>query len=224
MKENNYTINNENNLKENLKLKISNQFNLINKWKFDKIIIQNKTNIIKKIEIYNYFNRNNIKKLIAFLNTKQFKYFENSSDFPRLFNILLSKNNKHITWKWKILDNNYLPKYYYFVDFIKVLNHRWRPILLKIYRNKSQNKNFAKIELTYIPYKKNYNLYFLDWLNWLKWINEIIKKLNKRFNFIWYLEDYSKQIKLDTFLNKVIENKTKSNKSYKNKILEILSA
>lgn len=206
-----------------MNINLSNKFSYISSWKLDKIV-SNEKNIITKIEIYNYFKRKNIKKIIKYLNTKKFNYLIEKKDFPRLFNILLSQNNKHITWKWKILDNNNLPKFYYFVDFIKVLNHRWRPVLLKIYRNKSKQKDFSKIELTYYQHKKNYNLYFLDWLNWLKWINEIIKKISTKFNFLWYEEDFSQKIEFNNFLNNILENKTKSNKSYKNKILEILSA
>jgi len=48
------------------------------------------------MEIYNYIPRKNINNIIKYLNTKQFKFLENKKDFPKIFNILLSQNNKHI--------------------------------------------------------------------------------------------------------------------------------
>jgi hypothetical protein len=63
---------------------------------FDKVKYNKKTNIFKKIEIYNFIPRKNIKKVIKYLNTKQFKYLNNTKDFPKIFNILLNQENKHI--------------------------------------------------------------------------------------------------------------------------------
>lgn len=79
-----------------MNINLSNKFSYISSWKLDKIV-SNEKNIITKIEIYNYFERKNIKKIIKYLNTKKFNYLIEKKDFPRLFNILLSQNNKHIT-------------------------------------------------------------------------------------------------------------------------------
>jgi len=189
-------------------------------WKFDKVIVDSK-NKVKKIEVYNYFDRLNLKKLIKFLNTKQFKSINNNEKIPSLFYILLSKEWKYTNWKWQILDENNLPKYYYFVDLVKVLKHRNRYILLKIYRNKSQNKKFSKLEITYLNYKKKYNSIFLDWIYWLRNLNEIIKRLSKRIQFIWYDEDFSKKITLKEFLNYFLkECEYFINKWYRQKVLK----
>lgn len=205
---------------DSLGIDYSNNFNHIKNWKLDKTVEKEK---VTKIEVYNYINRCDVKNIIKFLNTKKFKYYYDTKSFFKLCNVMLNLNNKHISWQWNILDSFNLPKYYYYVDFVKVLNHRWRPLLLKIYRNESCKKQFSKIEITYFHFKKWYNLYFLDWLNSFKSINEIIKKINKRFQFIWYDEDFSLQQKFDDFIIKMINKKTKHNKSYKNKIIQILN-
>lgn len=204
--------------------KIQQKIKFLENFYFDKVIYSDKTNIIRKMEIYNYIPRKNINNIIKYLNTKQFKFLENKKDFPKIFNILLSQNNKHINWKWVILNENFLPKYHYYVDYVKVLNHRWRPILIKIYRNKSQNREYSKIEITYSYFKKSYNLYFLDFLNALKWMNELLKKISKKIQYYELEEemDFSKRINFDKFLEFILTLKNKNNKNYNQKIKNIL--
>lgn len=162
--------------------------NLLN-WKFDKIVIED--DVVRKLEVYNYIKRNDVDKLIKFLNTKQFKYCDDSKEFNKIFNIILNQNNKYINGKWLIFDDVNDVKYYYYVDFVKVINNRWSNFLIKIYRNISQNKDFSKIEITYWRKKNWYNLYYGDWINKLKWISEIINKIEKRFDLIGFNEDFS---------------------------------
>lgn len=162
--------------------------NLLN-WRFDKIVIED--NVVRKLEVYNYIKRSDVDKLIKFLNTKQFKYCSNSKEFNKIFNIILNQNNKYINGKWLIFDDVSDIKYYYYVDFVKVISNRWSNFLIKIYRNMSQNKDFSKIEITYWRKKNRYNLFYGDWINKLKWISEIINKIEKRFDLIGFNEDFS---------------------------------
>lgn len=162
--------------------------NLLN-WRFDKIVIED--NVVRKLEVYNYIKRSDVDKLIKFLNTKQFKYCSNSKEFNKIFNIILNQNNKYINGKWLIFDDVSDIKYYYYVDFVKVISNRWSNFLIKIYRNISQNKDFSKIEITYWRKKNRYNLFYGDWINKLKWISEIINKIEKRFDLIGFNEDFS---------------------------------
>lgn len=162
-------------------------------WKFDKVLI-NENNEVRKLEVYNYIKRSDVNKLIKYLNTKQFKYCDNTWKFNKIFNVILNQNNKYITWKWQILENLENVKYYYYVDFVKVIQNRWSNFLIKIYTNVSQNKDFSKIEITYWIKKNWYNLYYGDWINKLKWISEIINKIEKKFDVIGFNEDFSWKI------------------------------
>gem|GEM_PF-4768345 len=74
-----------------------NSYKSISKWKIDKSVLEEKSNIVKKIEIYNYFKKNEVQELIKYLNSKKFKYSNNPKEYPRIFNILLNQENKFIT-------------------------------------------------------------------------------------------------------------------------------
>lgn len=176
-------------------LDISINLGFIKKWKFDKLVYLNKNEKVSKIEIYNYFDRKNLKKLIKHLQTKRYKYTVDNKKIPQIFSILLSKDKKHTTGQWKIVEDISNKKYYYYVDFVKAIVHRGSVYLIKIYRNESIKSSFSKIELSYY-YNDNskYNLYYWTWVNSLKWLNEIIKRLSNKTDFIWYDEDFSKKI------------------------------
>jgi len=180
-----------------------NSYKSISKWKIDKSVLEEKSNIVKKIEIYNYFKKNEVQELIKYLNSKKFKYSNNPKEYPRIFNILLNQENKFITWRWKILNlEEKMPKYYYFNLFSKILVHRGRYYFIKVYWNVAQNKDFVKLEITYSYFKPKgkYNIHFLDWLNSLKGINEIIRKIEKKHSSIWFSEDFSEQVYLESFI------------------------
>lgn len=223
----NYSLKNDGDYWLNLFPKYLEKFNCLNNWRFDKVLIEHDTNIVRKIEVYNYFNRDDLDKIINFLKTKQFKYYTKdtfwTNVFPDLFYILLSKENHYTNWKWKKLELDDLPRYYYYIEWSKVLNHRKRPVYIKIYRNISCNKNFSKLEISYYYHRKNYNIFFLDWINWLKGICEIINKLENKIDFIGFKEDFSMKIPFRLFFNKLLLNKTKSNKCYKSKILKMFT-
>jgi hypothetical protein len=187
-------------------------------WKFDKVVIDD--NQVRKLEIYNYIKRSDVSKLIKFLNTKQFKYCDDSKEFNKIFNIILNQNQKYINGKWLILDDISDVKYYYYVDFVKVINNRWSNFLIKIYRNISQNKDFSKIEITYWRKKNKYNLFYGDWCNKLKWISEIINKIQKRFDLIGFNEDFSWNINIEEQIFKII---SWYNDLQKNKVFNLLS-
>jgi len=186
-------------------------------WKFDKVVIDD--NQVRKLEIYNYIKRSDVNKLIKFLNTKQFKYCDDSKEFNKIFNIILNQNQKYINGKWLIFDDVNDVKYYYYVDFVKVINNRWSNFLIKIYRNISQNKDFSKIEITYWRKKNKYNLFYGDWVNKLKWISEIINKIQKRFDLIGFNEDFSWNINIQEQIFKII---SWYNDLQKNKVVNLL--
>lgn len=186
-------------------LNTSNSLEFIKKWKFDKLVYLNKNEKVSKIEIYNYIDRDNLKKLIKHLQTKRYKYTSDNKIMPKIFSILLSKNKKHTSWQWKIIKDISNTKYYYYVDFVKAIVHRGSIFLIKIYRNESIKSSFSKIELSYY-YNDNskYNLYYWTWVNSLKWLNEIIKRLSYKFDFIWYDEDFSKKIDFFQWMWKIL--------------------
>lgn len=186
-------------------------------WKFDKVVIDD--NQVRKLEVYNYIKRSDVSKLIKFLNTKQFKYCDDSKEFNKIFNIILNQNQKYINGKWLIFDDVNDVKYYYYVDFVKVINNRWSNFLIKIYRNISQNKDFSKIEITYWRKKNKYNLFYGDWVNKLKWISEIINKIQKRFDLIGFNEDFSWNINIEEQIFKII---SWYNDLQKNKVVNLL--
>lgn len=184
-----------------------NSYKSISKWKIDKSILEKETNIVKKIELYNYFKKSEVENLIKHLNSKAFKYTKKANEYPRIFNVILNQENKFITWRWKILDiKEKMPKYYYYVLFSKVLVHRNRAYLIKIYHNIAQNKDFVKLEITYSYFKPKgkYNIHFLDWLNSLKGMNEVISKLEKKVSFIGFYEDFSEQVYFESFILQII--------------------
>jgi len=196
-------------------------FNLFD-WKFDKVSSEEDEKGFKvtKLEVYNYIRYKDVDKLIKFLNTKQFNYCEDKSKYNSIFNIILGHNWKNIR-KWKILKDYELSDWrYYKVLFIKVLNHRWSNFLLKIYWNASENKDFAKIEITYWIKKNNYNLFYWDWANKLKWIAEVINKINKKFEMIWFDEDFSWKINIKKKICKFLK---KYDFNRRDKIIKILS-
>jgi len=182
-------------------------FKEISKWKIDKVIVDNKTNRITKLEIYNYFNIDDLEALIKYINTKKFKYTNDKKQFPPYWNILLSQRWKNINGQGKILNlEDKFYKYFYFVNFIKILVHRNRKLMLKIYHNRAQNKKFVKLEITYSYFKKKdkYNMHLLDWLGALKGMNEVIRKIEHRFTSIWFNEDFSKKITFDGLIGKIV--------------------
>jgi len=207
------------------KLYLGTSFKQVWQWKFDKVTVDSQSNRVKKIEVYNYFSHNSIKRMLKFLQTKQFKYITDTTKYPRLYNIQLKQEGQHIIQQWKIIDiekENYM--YYYYVYYVRVLSHRWRPILLKIYWNKSLKKDFYKLELTYTYSKWWYNLHFLDWLSALKSINEIIRKIENRFSPIGYDEDFSGKITLDSLIYQVMGNLWKSEINHISNIFDELTA
>lgn len=182
-------------------------FKYVSKWKIDKAIQEKENGRISKIEIYNYFKISDLPLFMKYLNTSKFKFTDNRKEYPRVFNILRNHEWKRITWKWKIFGRNEkLPRYYYKVLFSRVMSHRNRTYLFKIYWNESQGKDFVKVEITYCYFKpkEKYNIHSLDWLNSLKGINEIIKKTEKKMTPIWFIEDFSKEITLEAFIFQVI--------------------
>jgi hypothetical protein len=207
------------------KLYLGTSFKQVWQWKFDKVIVDAQSNRVKKIEVYNYFSHNSIKRMLKYLQTKQFKYITDTTKFPRLYNIQLKQEGQHIIQQWKIIDvweNKY--KFYYRVYYVRVLSHRGRPILIKIYWNESLKKDFYKLELTYKYYQWKYNLHFLDWLSALKSINEIIRKIENRFSPIGYDEDFSGQITLDSLIYQVMGNLWKSEINHISNIFDELTA
>jgi len=66
-------------------------FNILSNRLLDKIILEKETNIIKKIEVYNYFDINNIKKVISYLKSSKFKYTNDKSTYNKLWNVLLNQ-------------------------------------------------------------------------------------------------------------------------------------
>lgn len=175
--------------------------NLIN-WKIDKIVIE--SGEVRKLEFYNYIKRSDVGKLIKFLNTKSFKFCDNTKEFNKIFNVILGQNRKHINWRGEIYEDIEERRYYYYVDFVKVVNNRWSNFLLKIYRNKSKNKDFSKIEITYWRKKNGYNLYYGDWINKMKGISELINKISKKFEMVWYDEDFSWWIDIKSKIFEII--------------------
>jgi hypothetical protein len=161
--------------------------NLIH-WKFDKITLE--WNEVRKIEVYNYINRDDVQKIIKFFNRKSFHRSSDTTKFHSIFNIILHHEWKH-THKNEVLWDIQGQKYYYFVDFAKVLCHRGSYFLVKIYRNKSQDKAFSKIEITYWRKKNKYNLFYADWASKLKGMAEIINSIESQFDFLGYVEDFS---------------------------------
>lgn len=183
----------------------SRNLNCIKNWKFDKLTYSKESQKVSKIEIYNYIKREKVEKLVKHLNTKKYKYTNDFTKIPNIFSVLLSKENKHTSWQWKIIEDITNEKYYYYIDFVKALVHRWSVFLIKIYRNKSQNKDFSKIEISYyFNNNSKYNLYYWTWINSLKAINEIIKRLSNNFDFLWYWEDYSQKIDFLTWIAKIL--------------------
>lgn len=183
-----------------------NSYKSISKWKIDKCLIEEKTNIVKKIEVYNYFKMSDVQELIKYLSST-FKYTNKPSEYPRIFNVILNQENKFITWRWKILDiKEKMPKYYYYVLFSKILVYRNRTYLIKIYHNIAQNKDFVKLEITYSYFKPKgkYNIHFLDWLNSLKGMNALIRKIEKKISIIGFNEDFSEQVEFESFILQII--------------------
>lgn len=220
------------NIKAPFKINYWKSYQYISKWLLDKVKVNAefdknwKINInphrVSKIEVYNYFQRKDIDALLKYLQTKKFNYTTDTSKFHKIFNPILRLEWKYITWRWKILEDqdfaNY--KWYYYVDFVRVLVHRNRTYLIKSYYNISENKSFFKLEITYSYQKKKYYLHFLDWLNACKWMNEIIKKIEDRFEPKGYDEDFSKQITFDAFVFQIL---WKIWKSWVNHIYNIFS-
>lgn len=193
-------------------LNSSKSLDYIRNWKFDKLTYSKESKKVSKIEIYNYIDRKKLKKLVKHLQTKKYKYTENTKDMPNIFSILLSKEHKHTSGQWKIIEDISNTKYYYYVDFVKAIVHRGSIFLIKIYRNQSIESSFSKIELSYY-YNNNskYNLYYWTWVNSLKWINEIIKRLTKKFEFLWYNEDFSKKIEFSPWIWRLLTIYSKTN-------------
>ncbi|MDD3793291.1 MAG: hypothetical protein PHI37_00565 [Candidatus Gracilibacteria bacterium] len=186
-------------------LKNSKSLEYIKTWKFDKLTYSKDSQKVSKIEIYNYIKRENVEKLLKHLQTKKYKYTTDFKIIPNIFSVLLSKENKYTSGQGKIIEDITKEKYYYYIDFVKALIHRGSIFLIKIYRNKSQNKDFSKIEISYY-YNNNskYNLYYGTWINSLKAINEIIKRLSYNFEFVGYHEDYSQKIDFLTGIAKLL--------------------
>lgn len=189
------------NLEAPFNIKYWKSFINISKRLLDKVILEKETNIIKKIEVYNYFDIKDIKKIIEYLKSNKFKYTNDKSKFNKLWNIILNQEWKHIVKNWRIVDINKTKyRHFYYIFFVNVLVFRNRTYLIKLYRNISKKKDFFKLEITYSYFKKNYNLHFLDYLNAMKSVNTIIGKIERRFVPIWFNEDFSQQITLDSFV------------------------
>lgn len=197
-------------------------FEYISKWKLDKVLLNHEDKRVKKIEVYNYFWKKDLKKLLRYLNTKKFSYNNDTKNHPCVWNPQLANEWKYTTGQWKRVDEMNKPKYYYYTHFCKVLVHRNRVYLLKIYENKSSNKDFVKLEITYEYHKKNYNLHYLDWLSALKGMNEIIGKICKKATVKGFDEDFSRQITLDSLIYQVMGNLWPTQVNHVYKIFNIL--
>lgn len=164
------------------------KFNNLLSRKVDKYTLNNKN--VSKIEVYNYISRIDTLRLIKLFKRKSFHWTEDSSTFHPIFNIILAQEGEHIANN-SILPPWPLPKYYYHVDFARVLIHRGSTFLIKIYRNKCRNKEFSKIEITYGRHKNSYNLSYWDWAGRIKGITEVINMLHKHITPIGFTEDFS---------------------------------
>ena len=201
-------------------------------WKIDKISLKEDYKVTK-IEFYNYIDRDKVPKLIKYLNTKEFRYCKEKKRLNNLFNILLAHNKKYISrnkynkLNWDYINKEYIwsqnlknsiniikekelqnYNFYYFVDFCKVITHRWSNFLIKIYRNTSKQKDFSKIEITYWIKKNEYNLFFWDWANKMKGISEIINKLTRKINYRFDIlnsnNDFSWKIDIQSKINEIL--------------------
>lgn len=210
---------------------ISNKFYNKNDWKFDKFLINEKWEV-SKMEIYTYFPRKQLSEILKYFQSNKFKREcigsynddfwyggEEIRKFAPIFNIILGHHESIIHRNKRLPEWSTLPKYYYYVDFAWVLNHRWTKFLVKIYRNKSGNKPFSKIEITYWRYKDNYHLFYGDWANKLKWMFEVMKKIQKKLTIFGFLEDFSGKMNIFETVSWYI---TTLNEQQKKKICKIL--
>lgn len=61
-------------------------FEYISKWKLDKVLLNHEDKRVKKIEVYNYFWKKDLKKLLRYLNTKKFSYNNDTKNHPCVWN------------------------------------------------------------------------------------------------------------------------------------------
>lgn len=214
-------------------IKYYKSYDHISKWLLDKVLIERINKKVTKIEVYNYFDIKDIKLIIKYLESYHFKSTKNATLYPPYWSFLLNLEWEHIkTIKSKenskkiikIIDpNDKKNKFFYYIFYVRVHLHRNNTYLIKLYWNKSKNKKFFKLEITYWYKEKWYNLHFLDFLNSLKGINEILRKIEKKFTPIWYKEDFSKKITLDSFIFQIMWNIWKSKINQINNIFSKLT-
>ncbi len=198
-------------------------------WKIHKMSRDRQWNV-SKIEIYNYFRYQDVQKLLTFLHTKQFSYYTDTKGIPSILHIPLKFHKQRIVKDtnrntFRILEENEYQaktfKYFYYVFFMKILNHRWSLFPLKIYWNESQQKDFVKIEIAYYRNDSKYYLSYHDWASKLKGISEVINLLHSRIEFIWFHEDFSNGVAFREGIQKILSWYSEKQKT---RIWEILSS
>lgn len=154
---------------------------------------------IWKFEYYCYYPLDKLEEFKKILEQKDFKYTEDKTKFPNIFNIQLAMEGKIHNWRLK---NNNLSKYLYKEELVKVLIYKNCPYLIRIYRLYNIEKPYFKFEITYLKNDRTKKPFKGDPLRKVKAIIEIAKKITKKFQKAIDIgdEDYSWWISIEEFL------------------------
>lgn len=160
---------------------------------------------LTKVEQYEYLRKDQLSKLLKFLETGAFKYTTDPRLHPSVYSVICAKEGTTHNARLKPVMGN---EHEYRTHFARVLLHRHTPYLVRVYECVSKPNGSVKLEISYLdkmPGDTRRKKGTRDPLLKLCAMEEIKKKINKRFpidtsrTFI----DHSKGMRLPEFVKKL---------------------
>lgn len=179
---------------------------LISGWRVHKRRADKKSKRMTKVEQYVYFLKEDLPRLLKFLNTGAFQYATDLDLYPSIYNVLCALEGKTHNAQLKPVMSN---EHEYLTHFTRVLLHRNTPYLVRVYECISNPNGSVKLEISYLDKKPNDKRRIKGTRNPLYKLcgmEEIKRRINRRFPidpFILFV-DHSEGTKLPTFVKRLM--------------------
>lgn len=177
----------------------------ISGWRVHKRRADKKSKRMTKVEQYVYLSKEDLPKLLKFLDTGAFEYTTDPNLYPSIYNVLRALEGKTHNAQLKPAMSN---EHEYRTHFTRVLLHRNTPYLVRVYECISNPNGSVKLEISYLDKKPNDKRRIKGTRNPLHKLcamEEIKRRIDRRFpidpssSFI----DHSKGMPLSTFVKKL---------------------
>lgn len=110
---------------------------LVHKFKCDTV-----SGRLTKVELYRYFPKSLLKKLLRHLQTKEYTYTRDARHYPRLFRIMCAREGHIYSHRWIGIK--------YKIHFCRVLLHDNQYYLITVYECIEPSNGSVKLEIAYL--------------------------------------------------------------------------